>query len=42
MPEAIGADSLSAEERERIIEKDKAQYLQWLHGGGAREKQSGL
>jgi hypothetical protein len=34
------ADRLSAEERERIIEKDKTQYLQWLHGGSAREKQA--
>jgi hypothetical protein len=25
-------DRLSADEKERIIEKDKSQYLQWLHG----------
>jgi hypothetical protein len=31
-------DRLSADERERIIEKDKNQYLTWLHGGDLREK----
>jgi len=25
-------DHLSADVKERIIEKDKSQYLQWLHG----------
>lgn len=29
-------DRLSAEEQERIIEKDKNQYLAWLNGGGLR------
>lgn len=29
-------DRLSADEQQRIIEKDKNQYLTWLHGG--REK----
>jgi hypothetical protein len=28
-------DRLSAEERERIIEKDKIQYLKWLNGDGS-------
>ena len=31
-------DRLSADEKERIIEKDKAQYLAWLHRRGPREK----
>lgn len=31
-------DRLSAIEQERIIEKDKNQYLTWLHGGGPNEK----
>jgi hypothetical protein len=34
------ADSVSAEEKARTIERDKAQYLQWLHGEGAREKRN--
>lgn len=31
-------DRLSAIEQERIIEKDKNQYLTWLHGGGPNAK----
>ena len=34
-------DKLPAEERERIIEKDKAQYLRWFHeedAGGRRSE----
>ena len=31
-------DRLSAEEQERIIEKDKGQYLTWLHRSGPGEK----
>jgi len=31
-------DRLSAEEQERIIEKDKSQYLAWLHRPGPSEK----
>lgn len=31
-------DRLSATEQERIIEKDKNQYLTWLHGLSPREK----
>ena len=31
-------DRLSADEQNRIIEKDKAQYLAWLHRGGPSEK----
>ena len=30
-------DRLSAIEQERIIEKDRNQYLKWLHGGGPSE-----
>lgn len=29
-------ERLSADEKERIIEKDKSQYLQWLHRDGGR------
>ena len=29
-------DRLSAEEKGRIIEQDKSQYLQWLHRDGPR------
>ena len=32
-------DKLSQQEKERIIEKDKAQYLQWLRGPGAKHEQ---
>ena len=31
-------DKLSADEKKRIIEKDKAQYLQWLHGDSTHDK----
>ena len=31
-------DRLSAEEQERIIEKDKAQYLAWLHRPSAKNQ----
>jgi hypothetical protein len=31
-------DRLSADEKERIIEKDKTQYLAWLHRRAPREK----
>jgi hypothetical protein len=31
-------DRLSANEKERIIEKDKHQSLTWLHGGGFGDK----
>jgi hypothetical protein len=31
-------DRLSADEEERIIEKDKTQYLAWLHRRGPSEK----
>ena len=31
-------DRLSADEKERIIEKDKTQYLTWLQGNGPSEK----
>ncbi len=33
-------ERLPVEERERIIEKDKAQYLRWLHEEGAGERRS--
>ncbi|HKE43736.1 MAG TPA: hypothetical protein VKB41_04270 [Steroidobacteraceae bacterium] len=33
MRKAFRIDRLSAEERERIIEKDKTQYLRWLRKG---------
>jgi hypothetical protein len=33
-------DRLSAEERDRIIEKDKAQYMRWLNEGRADVKRS--
>jgi hypothetical protein len=32
LKKAFRMDKLSADEKSRIIEKDKAQYLQWLHG----------
>jgi hypothetical protein len=31
-------DRLSADEKERIIEKDKTQYLAWLHRRAPREQ----
>jgi hypothetical protein len=34
-------DKLSADEQKRIIEKDKAQYLKWLHGDSASENRDG-
>ena len=33
-------EELPAEERERIIEKDKTQYLRWLHEGPGGEKRN--
>jgi hypothetical protein len=34
-------DKLSADEQKRIVEKDKAQYLKWLHGDSASENRDG-
>jgi hypothetical protein len=30
-------DKLSADDRKRIIEKNKVQYLQWLHGDSTHD-----
>src|SRR5262245_38609688 len=41
MKKVFRIEKLPVEERERIIEKDKTQYLRWLHEKGAGEERSG-